>query len=41
MCSLSGVGETEDGTELHAQDEVEDKKGLLTQCAWHIILLKT
>ncbi len=28
VCSLSGVGETEDGVEFHAQDEVEDKEGL-------------
>lgn len=28
VCSLSGVGETEDGAEFHAQDEVEDEEGL-------------
>lgn len=28
--SLSGVGEAEDGAELHAQDEVENEEGLFT-----------
>lgn len=29
VCSLSGVGETEDGAELHPQDEVEDEERLV------------
>lgn len=29
VCALSGVGEAEDGAELHAQDEVEDEERLL------------
>lgn len=41
VCGLSGVGEAEDGTELHTQDEVEDEEGLIAQCGGHIILLQT
>lgn len=40
MSSLSGVGEAEDGAELHPQDEVEDEEGLPAQCAGNIKLLK-
>lgn len=38
---LPGVGETEDGAELHVQDEVEDEQRLFAQCAGDVILLKT
>ncbi len=41
MCSLPGVGEAEDGAELHIEDEVEDEEGLFTQCTGYVILLKT
>lgn len=38
---LPGVGETEDGAELHVQDEVEDEQRLFAQRAGDVILLKT
>lgn len=41
VSSLSGVGETEDGAELHVQDEVEDEQRLFAQRARDVILLKT
>lgn len=40
VSSFSGVGETEDGAELHVQDEVEDEQRLFAQRARDIILLK-
>lgn len=41
VCRLSGVGETEDGVELHVQDEVKDEEGLLVHRAGNKILLNT
>lgn len=41
VCSLLGVGETEDGAEFHSQDEVKDEEGLVAQRAGHIIFLET
>lgn len=38
---LPGVGETEDGAELHVKDEVKDEQWLFVQCAWDVIFLKT
>lgn len=40
MSSLSGVGEAEDGAELHPEDEVEDEEGLSAQCTGNVKLLK-
>lgn len=40
VCCVSGVGEAEDGAELHTQDEVQNEEGLVAQSARNIILLK-
>lgn len=41
VSSFSGVGETEDGAELHVQDKVQDEQRLFAQRARDVILLKT
>lgn len=37
---ISGVGETEDSTELHYQGKVEDYQRLLVELTWDIKLLQ-
>lgn len=40
VCSLPGVGETQDRAELHAEDKVENDEGLFAQGARHVELLQ-